>query len=202
MRWISESRRQEARQLRELSRLFFGRFLENDLICPDGDTTATLTNILALLAAPGVMLPVLEHFVYARGPGQPLYQWDLRSLEEKMFYICFSMTVLGIVVALEWDSLLPDRRDFTVLRPFPVRLGLILGAKIAALAAFWAVFTLLINGVSSLTFPMVVVQDGGFIRLAWFIRCHILAILSANAFVFLAIVALQGVLIVSGHQKT
>lgn len=184
----------EGRQFRELARLFFGRFLENDLICLDGDTTATLSNILALLAAPGVILPVLEHFIYARFPGSPLYIWDFRSLQEKAFYVCFSMTVLGIVIALEWDSLIPDRRDFTVLRPFPIRLRTLLASKAAALAAFWGVFTLLINGFSSLTFPMVVVQDGGFARLAWFIRCHALAVLAGNAFVFLAILALQGLL--------
>jgi hypothetical protein len=182
------------RQFPELTRLFFRRFLENDFICLDGDTTATLTNIIAVLAAPGVILPVLQHFMYARFPGHPLYIWDLRSLEDKAFYLCYSMTVLGIVIALEWDSLLPDRRDFTVLRPFPIGLGVILSAKIAALAGFWAVFTLLINGFSCLTFPMVVVQDGSFARLAWFIRCHAVAVLSGNAFVFLSIIAVQGLL--------
>jgi hypothetical protein len=182
------------RQFRELTRLFFGRFLENDLICLDGDTTATLSNILALLAAPGVILPVLEQFVYARFPGSPLYIWDYRSLQEKGFYICYSMAVLGIVAALEWDSLAPDRRDFTVLRPFPIRLRTLLAAKAVALAGFWAVFTLLINAVSSITFPMVVVQDGGFARAAWFIRCHVLAVLAGNAFIFLSILSLQGLL--------
>jgi hypothetical protein len=189
-----EFRPPEGRQFRELTRLFFGRFLENDLICLDGDTTATLSNILALLAAPGLILPVLEHFIYARFPGHPLYIWDFRSLQEKTFYVCFSMTVLGIVVALEWDSLVPDRRDFNVLQPFPIRPRTLLAAKAAALAGFWGVFTLLINGISSFTFPMVVVQDGGFARAAWFIRCHVLAVLTGNAFVFLFILALQGLL--------
>ncbi|MFN7992651.1 MAG: hypothetical protein U0Q18_03580 [Bryobacteraceae bacterium] len=182
------------RQIRELTKIFFGRFLENDLICLDGDTTATLTNILALLAAPGVILPVLEHFIYARFPGKPLYIWDLLSLGEKGFYVCYSMTILGIVIALEWDSLMPDRRDFMILRPFPVRLDFILAAKLAALAAFWGVFTLLINGISGVMFPAVVVQDAGFARLAWFVRCHLLAVLAGNAFMFLAVLAVQGIL--------
>lgn len=184
----------DRRQFRQLVRLFFGRFLENDLICLDGDTTATLSNILALLAAPGVILPVLEQFVYARFPGSPLYIWDFRSIQEKAFYLGYSMSVLGIVLALEWDSLMPDRRDFTVLRPFPIRLRTLLAAKAAALLGFWAVFTLLINGISSIMFPVVVVQDAGFSRAFWFIRCHIVAVLAANTFVFLSIIALQGLL--------
>ncbi|RPJ38298.1 MAG: hypothetical protein EHM21_17055, partial [Chloroflexi bacterium] len=182
------------RQFRELARLFFRRFLENDLICLDGDTTGTLTNVLALLAAPGVFFPMLEHLMYSWMPRQPLFVRDLISLNEKALYVSFSMTVLGIVTVLEWDTLLPDRRDYLVLRPFPVRLSTILAAKIVTLIGFWGVFTATINAFSTVAFPAAVTQYDPFRNLAWFIRCHALTILAANAFVFLAILAIQALL--------
>lgn len=185
--------RTEWRQFRELVRLFCGRFLSNDLICLDGDTSATLTHILALVAAPGIILPILENWLYGTMP-RPLWFRDLYSINEKGLYIGFSMAVLGIVTVLEWDTLLPDRRDYLVLRPFPVRLGAMLAARIAALAAFWAVFTVVMNAVPAFMFPAVVIQTEPMASFLWFVRCHALAIVAANAFVFLAIVAVQAVL--------
>jgi len=182
------------RQLRELTRLFYRRFLENDLICLDGDTTATLANVLGLVAAPGIFFPMLEYWLYALMNHMPLYYRDLYALPEKALYIGFSMTLLGLITVLEWDTLLPDQRDYTVLRPFPVRLGAILAAKVAALAGLWAVFTVAINGFSTAAFPAMVVQRDPLANLLWFIRAHGIAIVAANAFIFLAIISVQGIL--------
>ena len=179
MRTLREVIRRDRKPFRELTKLFFRRFLENDLISLDADTRPSLVNILALVAAPGVFLPVLELVLYAAAYYTPLPERDLGSLQEKAFYLCFSMTALGIATVLEWDTLLPDRRDYAVLRPLPVRLGTILAAKIAALAGFWAILTIAINGFSSLVFPMAVLQREGFAALVWFIRCHVLAVLPA-----------------------
>ncbi|MGE5646326.1 MAG: hypothetical protein ACM336_11100 [Acidobacteriota bacterium] len=191
---IRDSLRREGKQFRELVKLFFRKFLENDLICLEGDTSSTLINILALVAAPGVFFPVLENFIYGPMYTLPLWVRDLHSLPEKGLYLSFSMTVLGILVVLEWDTLLPDRRDYNVLQPFPLRLGTILTAKIAALAGLWAVFTVAVNAFSTIIFPMVVVQTEDLRSVAWFARGHALAVLAGNAFVFLALISLQGLL--------
>ncbi len=186
--------RERGRQLRELTRLFFARFLENDLICIDGDTRSTLINILGLLAAPGVFYPLLGNFVYGPMYTRPLYERDIYSLPDKGLYLAFSMTVLGILVVLEWDTLLPDRRDYYVLQPFPIRLRTILSSKVAALAGLWGVFTVAVNAFSSIAFPMVVVQADDLRAVLWFARGHVLAILAGNAFVFLALISVQAVL--------
>jgi hypothetical protein len=191
---LQDSLRRERKQFRELVKLFFNKFRENDLICLEGDTSSTLINILALLAAPGVFFPLLENFVYGPMYTTPLWVRDLHSLPDKGLYLSFSMTVLGILVVLEWDTLLPDRRDYNVLQPFPIRLGTILAAKIAALAGLWAVFTVAINAFSTVVFPMIVVQTEDLRSVTWFIRGHALAVLAANAFVFLALISVQGLL--------
>jgi len=100
MRAVREWMGREKQPFRELVKLFFRRFLENGLICLDGDTKPALVNILALLAAPGIFLPVLELLAYAAAYQRPFYVRDMASIPEKALYLCFSMTALGIATVL------------------------------------------------------------------------------------------------------
>lgn len=185
------------RQFRELTNLFFGRFLENDLICLDGDTRGTLTGVLGLLAAPGLFLPFFQFVQYGSAPlcFEPLYIRDLVSFPDKTLHLALSMTVLGIVTVLEWDAILPDRRDTAVLRPLPVTLKTMFAARLWALVKFWAVFTFVINAISCVFFPVAVVQNSSVGTLAWFVRSHLLAVAVGNGFMFLAMICAQAVLL-------
>src|SRR5271155_3361106 len=150
----------EVSQFRDLVRHFFARFFDNDLVSADGDMRSTVVNILAILAAPGMLLPFLFLSKYVKLQDQPMYVRDLASLGEKEFFICFSMTVMGLVTVIEWEMLFPDRRDYVNLAPLPIRLRTMFGAKIVALLAFLAVFSLAINAFSPIMFPAVVTTRG------------------------------------------
>jgi hypothetical protein len=187
----------ELSQFRELARHFFSRFFDNDLVAinsDDVDMRATVVNILAILAAPGMLLPFLFMTKYVKLQQAPMYVRDLASLGEKEFFICFSMTVMGLVTVIEWEMLFPDRRDYANLTPLPIRLRTMFGAKIAALLAFLAIFSLVINAFSPVMFPAVVIQKGSLLEVIPFARCHIVTILAANTFVFFLCVAVQGIL--------
>lgn len=184
----------ELAQLRELTRHFFNRFFDNDLVSLESDMKATVVNILAILAAPGMLLPFLFLSKYVRMQDEPLYVRDLASLGEKEFFICFSMTVMGLVTVIEWEMLFPDRRDYANLTPLPVRMATLFAAKIGALLGFLAIFSTAINAFSPVMFPAVVIQKGSLAALAAFARCHVAAIVTANTFVFFSCVAVQGVL--------
>ena len=187
----------EIAQFRELARHFFSRFFDNDLVAintDDADMRATIVNILAMLAAPGMLLPFLFMSKYTNLQMQPMYVRDLASLGEKEFFICFSMTVMGLVTVIEWEMLFPDRRDYANLTPLPIRLRTMFGAKIMALLAFLTVFSVAINAFSPVMFPAVVLQKEPVLNLIPFARCHIVSILAANTFVFFFCVAVQGVL--------
>jgi hypothetical protein len=187
----------ELSQFRELTRHFFSRFFDNDLVAinSDGaDMRATVVNILAMLAAPGMLLPFLFMTKYSNLQKAPMYVRDLASLGEKEFFICFSMTVMGLVTVIEWEMLFPDRRDYANLTPLPIRLRTMFGAKIAALLAFLAIFSAVINAFSPVMFPAVVAQNEPLLTLPGFARCHIISILAANTFVFFLCVAVQGIL--------
>jgi hypothetical protein len=184
----------ESTQFRELARHFFSRFFDNDLISLDGDMRSTVVNILAMLAAPGMLLPFLFMSKYVALQREPMFVRDLASLGEKEFFICFSMTVMGLVTVIEWEMLFPDRRDYANLTPLPIRLGVMFGAKMAALLAFLGIFSLAINAFSPVMFTAVVAQKGSLMMLAGFARCHIVSVLAANTFVFFLCVAAQGIL--------
>jgi hypothetical protein len=187
----------EVSQFRELARHFFNRFFDNDLIAINSDEVdmrATVVNILAILAAPGMLLPFLFMTKYSNMQRMPLYVRDLASLGEKEFFICFSMTVMGLVTVIEWEMLFPDRRDYANLTPLPIRLRTMFSAKIAALLAFLAIFSSVINAFSPVMFPAVVLQNQSVLMLPGFARCHIVSIMAANIFVFFLCVAVQGIL--------
>lgn len=187
----------EIGQFRELARHFFSRFFDNDLIALSADASdmrATVVNILAILAAPGMLLPFLFMSKYTNLQMKPMYVRDLASLGEKEFFLCFSMTLMGLVTVIEWEMLFPDRRDYANLTPLPIRLRTMFGAKMAALLGFLTLFSLTINAASPVMFPAVVTQKGTMLMLAAFARCHIISILAANTFVFFLCVAVQGVL--------
>jgi len=187
----------EISQFRELARHFFSRFFDNDLVAinsDEADMRATVVNILAILAAPGMLLPFLFLSKYVKLQDAPMYVRDLASLGEKEFFICFSMTVMGLVTVIEWEMLFPDRRDYANLTPLPIRLRTMFGAKIAALLAFLTLFSVTINAFSPIMFPAVVIQKGSVLSVIPFARCHIVSILAANTFVFFLCVAVQGIL--------
>ena len=187
----------EIAQFRELVRHFFSRFFDNDLVAINTDAAdmrATVVNILAMLAAPGMLLPFLFMSKYTNLQMQPMYVRDLASLGEKEFFICFSMTVMGLVTVIEWEMLFPDRRDYANLTPLPIRLRTMFGAKIVALLAFLTVFSVAINAFSPVMFPAVVLQKEPLLNLIPFARCHIVSILAANTFVFVFCVAVQVIL--------
>ena len=188
-------------QFIELLRLFWQRFLDNDLIAPQAETRLALAPILALLAVPGVIFSLRSYghysFLWTRlGHPVPPFPFDLAvSWSDKFLFLYLSMILMGFITVLEWDALFPDRRDYLILAPLPIRLRTLLTAKTTALFLFLLVFTLALNGCSSILFPLMAMNPhaptGYALR---YISAHATAVFAANAFVLLLCVALQGVL--------
>ena len=188
-------------QFIELLRLFWQRFLDNDLIAPQAETGLALAPILALLAVPGVIFSLRSYgqysFLWTRiGHPVPPLPLDLPvSWSDKFLFLYLSMILMGFITVLEWDALFPDRRDYLILMPLPIRLPTLLAAKITALFLFLMVFTLALNGCSSILFPLMAMNPhapaGYALR---YMGAHATSVFAANAFVLLFCVALQGVL--------
>ena len=167
---------------RTLVRHFFGRFFDTESLSPQGEPEAGVTQTLGILAVPGAFFVLLFRPLTLTG-------WDLVSV--RYMFVSFSMTVMGFLMVFEWDALFPDRRDYQVLTPNPVRLATLFLAKAAALAIFLGIFLLDVNFFSVLMWPGV---DGGkdSFGILW---AHVAAVLASGLFAALAAAALHGVLI-------
>jgi len=182
-----------------LTRHFFHQFFENEFVARGGESRLTMVHVLALLAVP----PILYTFFLIESYGSiaALFpeQYPVTSLIDHCRYVTLSMIVMGFVALLEWDALFLDRRDFAILTPLPVPPTTILAAKIAALLGFVALFIVDVAGVPALLFPLVETEGvrGGvsFFHLCNMLAAHAVAVFSGSAFVFLCLVAVQGLFI-------
>ncbi|MBZ5610734.1 MAG: hypothetical protein LAP38_20925 [Acidobacteriia bacterium] len=177
-----------------LIRHFFGRFFDNELVSPEGEMHSSIGKIIALLVSPGmVCFWLLPKYTYLSV--QPHRVFEAGSLSDKLFFLTFSVVVMGFVTVLEWDALFPDRRDFTILVPLPIRLPVIFAAKIVSLCAFVLLFFATTNAISMLFYPLTAVHPGpSFLDTLDGIRIHATAVMAATVFVFLFFVAVQGLL--------
>jgi len=179
-----------------LVRHFFGRFFDNEFVARDSEMQVTVTKILAMLAVPGLLLPLFRYTTYLALDDFPPEARDPTLWFDRCFFFSFSMVVMGAVTVLQWDTLFPDRRDYASLIPLPLPLSSIFLAKVAALAVFVVTFTAIVNFSSTVTFPVVAFgTHGNFPRLIRTIAVHGLTVLSASTFMFGFLVALEGVLL-------
>jgi hypothetical protein len=165
-----------------LVRHFFGRFFDKESLSPQGEPEAGVIQTLGILAAPGAFFVLLFRPLSLAG-------WSLVAV--RYIFVSYSMIVMGFVMVFEWDALFPDRRDYQILAPQPLRLWSVFAAKAVALGAFLGIFLLDINFFAFLFWPGV---DGGK-DVAGILWAHVAATLAAGLFSAVAIAALHGVLV-------
>ncbi len=182
----------ERQQFHKLARNFLARFFESDLLSPQADFRATLSQALGLLASPGLFIPLLM---------LPLLMMDpaaARSWSGKLIFVFLSMLVMGVLSILEWDALMLDSRDQSILMTLPLRPRIIFAAKFWALAQFMLIFSADVNAGSILMLPpleMVELRGAGFFTLARYAFAHAAGTIGAGIFTFLFVVSLQATLI-------
>jgi hypothetical protein len=164
-----------------------------------GELDLSIATILALLAAPGafVSLFCMDHYgslmLFLRG--QPIrFDPYTESSADEYFFIALAMVVAGAVAVWKWDRLVPDRRDYANLAPLPIASSRIFLANLAALSVLAVVLSLDVNAVSSFLFPLVVCAQQSSHVFGIFLATHMLTIVAASAFGFLAVFAVLGIL--------
>ena len=180
----------------QLVRLFVGRFFDNDLVSPHAESQVTITQILAILALPGFIVPFYLMPRYVKLHFDAPHLTPLALTVDRSFFVILATVVMGFVTALEWDALFPDARDYRVLTPLPLSMRSLFGAKFAALLGFLALFSIDINVLACVLFPAVTAapREPALHTLALgFI--HAIAVLGASAFIFFFCVALEGTLL-------
>ncbi len=178
-----------------LLEIFRARFLENDT---EGTFDANVYQVIGAIATPGLLVAIYVMPLFMdlaiRTPG-PDVDWLIRGV--RLFFPAYSFAVTGFATLFEWDVLFPDRRDFLILAPFPIRLRELFGAKFAALGVFILTLVVAVNFFPTVLLPlfsMAIPKIGvtGIIRLT---LTQVAATAGASLFAFFAVAAFQGVLI-------
>jgi len=168
----------------ELTRHFFRRFFENDVIQSSGDTITTVVRAISIVAAPGLMF---GFFLQTQYPQRPL--WG--RIEDEYFYVLFAFVAMAGVAVFEWEMLFPDRLDFLVLGPLSLKPLQMLAAKGTALGLFLGLFLLASNAFGTVVMPMLN-AGGHFMRVA---GAHAVAVMMAGVFGATLIAGLGGLLL-------
>jgi hypothetical protein len=181
-----------------LTRHFFRRFLDNDLISPNGDSHVGLSQALAALLSPSLLVAFVVLFKYGM-MWRPRWERVLHlSVADGLLYISLSMAVVGVAAAVSWDAFFLDARDRYILSILPVPERLLSAAKLAAFGLFLAFVVAGVNAFPAFVVPAIMVQglrgansEGHFLALT---VAQALAPGLAGAWTVLAVVSLRGLL--------
>jgi hypothetical protein len=180
--------------LRELTRTFLTRLYDNELTGGSTDLRTSYFWLLAFLAAPSALLPIAmsgNWDLYAMLHGTDALRIAARG--SKTFAIGFGMVAIGLVSALTWNSLVLERQDALVLGALPVRPQTIVRAKLNAIALYVGMTALALHGISSLLYGWLLSTHNSVSFAVVGVIAHLLACMTASAFIFFAATAVQGV---------
>lgn len=189
----------ERRQVRALFRAFLARFFENEISENSRDMTSSFLWILAILAAPGLLLPFSNIFRWTLLMGQGREVFQLAIVADKIIYLSFSMGGILLLSAVVWPALLVDRRDAIVLGSFPVRPRVIVAAKIAALLAYVGTIGGGMHVVAAAAYGLLLATS--FAEILAGIAGHFLSGAMACMFACLAVAAIQATVLAFGGPK-
>jgi hypothetical protein len=182
------------RTFRLLFRIFLNRFFDNDTA--DAAFQTNISQVLGFLLCIGLLqaIFVVPRFIEMSIRQDPRDIFQLAGV--RILFAAWGFAIVGFTTLFEWDMLFPDRRDFLVLTPFPIRLRDLCAARFCALGAF---LLLMIGSIDALPTAMAVLLSfsyAGFTDLCFRVLAgYLLAALCAPAFAFMAVAALQGILI-------
>ena len=175
---------------------FVRRFLDNDLISPDADRHEMLATISAVLIGGGLFITLMMSLKFLLQIFQSPARTAVPALNDRFFFFGISMTVMALGALASWNALSLDARDVAILGPLPIERRTIVRAKLASVAIVAAGAAVVLNAVTSVLYPVLVVAKLpiGFVTTGELILAHAFVALSAGAFGFLAVLAVRELL--------
>ncbi|MFZ2054010.1 MAG: hypothetical protein WAU81_07410 [Candidatus Aminicenantales bacterium] len=177
-------------QFSVLSRHFFHRFFQNDIVDFEDQMKEKVIGGMAFLAILGVQIANAILLKY------PFLDEEGPSWVDKCYFFWIFMLLLGLITVVEWDVIFPDRRDYLNLMPLPVRLRTLFLAKSASFFLFIGLFSAAAHAPASFSFAYFLTRfrSNSFLFLLRYIAAHVIAGSAANIFLFFLCVFLQGLL--------
>src|SRR5918994_978491 len=175
---------------RLLTEHFLRRFVENDLLSPEADSHSALAMVCGGLLTLGLFLSVLISLKFLFMPFQSPARTAALAVDDRVLFITLSMIVMALVAVTTWDALSLDPRDTAILGPLPIERGVIVLAKLRAVAVLAVGFSLALSSLSSVFHPtlMVAKLTIGVVPALALIAVHLLVTLAAGLVGFAAVV--------------
>jgi hypothetical protein len=179
----------------ELRRHFFRRFFDSDLVSSAGQWQVVAIGLFAVVVS--LCIPMIQAYYHKYRMLQELdspLPYRMAAIADHLFLITLSMTLTGLVTAMQWPSLFPGLRDYLVLAGLPVRTRDVFIAKFAALLSFIGIFIVALDALPAVAFPSV--MNGRYDTYGMFGGITLFVCMTlASLFVFFALVTIQGVLL-------
>src|SRR4051794_6624919 len=188
---------------RLLVRHFLRRLLENDLISPEADRHDVLSVACAALISGSIAVTILIAERYQFSPLQQPGWTTVAALDDRFLFIGISMVVMALVAIAQWDAVSLDARDGAILGALPVPHGMLLRAKLAAIALFTVAFALALNAAPSVIYPVLLTSrlPISLLGVLALIPTHLGVTAASGAFGFLCVVAIrEGLRLVAGER--
>jgi hypothetical protein len=189
----------EWRQFRILVRVSLGRLADAAVASRDTDAAHFVIWIFALVTTPPL-------FYAMRMMGKYSFMWrrpdllERAAVADRLFFIIYAMLASGLLAAMLWDALFPDRRDQEIVGVLPVRPRTLAAARLTAAIGVALVFSAGIALPSGLVY---MANVGTAFRSAAIIGwapavfiAHIVAVTGAGLFSFAVLVALRALAVV------
>lgn len=159
----------QRQQTRILTRTFFARLFESDLMPPGLPQVRLVTSVISGIAIPLTIIPALIR---------------LHASQLVAFQYTVSMIAMAFIALVVWEGIFPDRRDARILSALPIRNSTFVVSRLSAVAALFGLFAIGSAALPSFAFT----PFGNPIA-------HFVGLVALDSFAFFAIVALQCVLL-------
>jgi hypothetical protein len=181
----------------ELLRHFLRRFFDNDLIRTPGQISKLWIGAFPVFFQWFFLLvgPLRSKYATLSGLAVPgPYREAVRA--DELWLITLMMSAVGLLIAIKWQFLFPDIRDYRALAAMPLSPRKIFGAKLAALLLVATAALVTLNFLPCVGFPVLsasrwAIQSSLSARAV----AHAVASLAACSFFFFGLISLQGVLL-------
>jgi hypothetical protein len=173
-----------------LTRHFFHRFFQNDIVDFEDQMKEKVIGGMVFLAILGVQVANAILFKY------PFLEEEGPSWVDKCYFLWVFMLLLGFITVVEWDVIFPDRRDYLNIIPLPVRVRTFFLAKSASFFLFIGIYSVASHVLASFSFGYFLTRfrSGSPLFILRYMAAHLVAGTAANVFLFFLCVFVQGLL--------
>ncbi|MGE5836424.1 MAG: hypothetical protein ACM4AI_18270 [Acidobacteriota bacterium] len=179
-------------QFRPLTETFLARFFENEVTSGRTDLRTSFFWVVAVLAGPGLLGVVYRQFAWTeitmRHGSEALAAY---VLFDKSLYLVITFVAIGFVSAVAWPSLSLDRRDGLILGALPIRLRVIVAAKLVAVGVYILVLSAGMHGLTALLVGGALGAGISLDMVGRGIAAHLIASSALGLFVFAAAAGVQ-----------